>query len=123
MPSYPQSYPQVLWITFLKNLKRLHCLITVQTEKTSKIGVIFALFLIDKLARYLSGGYKYDFVKKEARSNKNNLRQVLCKQTNFVFSVDFDWKKELMLNRLWPALFLMAFFSCLYQAILGIPKC
>ncbi|MBP9216076.1 MAG: hypothetical protein KBF23_02790, partial [Agitococcus sp.] len=27
-----------------------------------------------------------------------------------------------MLNRLWPALFLMAFFSCLYQAILGHPE-
>lgn len=27
-----------------------------------------------------------------------------------------------MLNRLWPALFLLAFFSCLYQAILGHPE-
>ena len=27
-----------------------------------------------------------------------------------------------MLNRLWPALFLLAFFSCVYQAIIGHPE-
>ena len=27
-----------------------------------------------------------------------------------------------MLNRLWPSLFLLAFFSCLYQAMMGHPE-
>lgn len=68
------------------------CLITAKTEKISKIGVFFALFWVDKEAVCLSKSHKYDFVKKEALSNKNNLRQVQYKQTNFVFIVDFDWK-------------------------------
>jgi hypothetical protein len=43
------------------------------------------------------------------------------RQTLFLV-VDFDWKKELMLNRLWPALFLWPFLVVCIKRYWDIPK-
>ena len=61
------------------------CLITAQIEKISKFGVFFALILVDKEEVWRLRANKPIFVKKDLLSNKNNLRQLRCKQTNFVF--------------------------------------